>query len=188
MWRKEVRLAGSGGQGLGLAATVLADAALKAGLYATILQSYGPEARGGASRSDLTLSDQEIMNPWFDVPAVLLVLNAKAWEKFSSTLGSETQTIVDRDQVEIVDSPEVFQIAFERIAKGELREKVVANMVAVGALGVMLKRIPREILADTAQRRAPRGYGEINRLAVLRGWEIMEQDQGGADRGRITSA
>ncbi len=179
MWRKEIRLAGSGGQGLGLAAMVLADAALRAGLHATIMQSYGPEARGGASRADVTLSDQPIANPWFPAPQILLALSQKAWDRFSPKLGADAVAVVDLDRVQGAQGANVWALPFERTARAELREKVAANMLALGALGVVLEHIPQEILAETAQSRAPKGFGQVNRTAVARGWRLMGEALGG---------
>ncbi len=179
MWRKEIRLAGSGGQGLGLAAMVLADAALQAGLYATIMQSYGPEARGGASRADVTLSDQPVANPWFAAPQVLLALSQKAWDRFSPKLEAQAVAIVDRDRVRVAAPQSAWVLPFERTARLELREKIVANMLALGAVGVVLERIPCAVLQEAAQRRAPKGFSGVNRIAVARGWELMAMAQGG---------
>lgn len=178
MWKTEVRLAGAGGQGLGLAATVLASAAVQAGLFVTILQSYGPEARGGASRSDVTLSDCEIANPWFSRPAVLLALNQKAWTKFGGDLEDGALAVVDRDFVE-VEKPGIYALRLERMAKTELREKIATNMVALGVLGVLLDRIPLSILLEAAYNKAPKGFERINRSAVELGWRVMEQMKGG---------
>ncbi len=179
MWKKEIRLAGSGGQGLGFAAMVLADAAIKAGLHVSTLQSYGPEARGGASRSDVTLSDEDIANPWFSKPSVLLALNEKAWIKYGPQLGEEDWVLVDSDWVNIPAGRTIFRLPLERIAKTELREKLTTNMVAVGALGALVGHIPLSALMEAARFRAPKGFGGINQDAVKRGWELMEDLRGG---------
>ena len=67
-WRLDVRCAGSGGQGLALAAVVLAESGLAAGCQVALTQEYGPEARGGASRADVAISDEVIANPQCGVP------------------------------------------------------------------------------------------------------------------------
>lgn len=188
MWKKEIRLAGSGGQGLGLAAMVLADAALRAGLQVSTLQSYGPEARGGASRSDVTLCDQDIANPWFSKPAVLLALNEKAWMKYGPELAEDDLALVDSDWVKLPERRTVYQIPLERIAKTEMREKLAANMVAVGALAAAIGRIPLNVLMEAARSRAPKGFARINQDAIRRGWELMEDLKGGVDRGGARGA
>lgn len=184
MWKQDIRLAGSGGQGLGLAAMVLAEAALTAKLHVTTLQSYGPEARGGASRSDITMSDQEIANPWFSQPTLLLALNQKAWAKFGASLLKGAAAVVDCDWVGGIDLPGVYALPLERIARNELREKIAANMVAVGALAVLLERIPLDILRDSAEKKAPKGFSRINKQAIERGWQLMEETKGGVTGGR----
>lgn len=185
MWTMRIRLAGSGGQGLGLAAGILAEAALRTGCWVTLLRAYGPEARGGASRSDVTLADHEIASPWFSQPSLLVALNDKAWHKFGEALSADAVAIVDRDWVGAVDRPNVYALPLERVAKSELREKLAANMVAVGAAAVILERIPLEVLLATAERRAPQGFAPINTAAIRLGWQLMQNRKEGSPDERL---
>ena len=79
--RYEIRLAGSGGQGLILAGVILAEAAgIYDGKFVCQTQSYGPEARGGASKAEVVISDEEIDYPKAIRPDVLLAMNQKSLE------------------------------------------------------------------------------------------------------------
>ena len=87
MERVRMVFSGSGGQGVITAAIILAEAAvLQEGLIAVQSQSYGPEARGGATRSDVIISGSEIMFPKVIQPNILVCLTQEAYNKFSSII------------------------------------------------------------------------------------------------------
>lgn len=181
-WRIDVRCAGSGGQGLALAAVVLAEVGLAANCEVALTQEYGPEARGGASRADVAISDTTIANPQCQVPGVLLALHDKAWRKFAvgtpavlAALGrGDTVAVVDGDLVDVAPgTPNVLALPFEQVARDELRAKVVANMLAVGALGRLLGRFPADLVEQGVARRSPSAFRELNTVAVRRGWAMM---------------
>ena len=95
MKRKEFRLSGSGGQGLILAAIILADAAAREGNYVVQTQSYGPEARGGASKAEVIIDDAEIDYPKVTDPDFVLTMSVKAYEKYGSAFKDEGMLLVD---------------------------------------------------------------------------------------------
>jgi 2-oxoglutarate ferredoxin oxidoreductase subunit gamma len=182
-WRIDVRCAGSGGQGLALAAVVLAEVGLAAGCEVALTQEYGPEARGGASRADVAISDSVIANPQCQVPDVLLALHDKAWRKFGAGVpavrqalrAGESVAVVDRDLVDLAPgTPHVLALPFEEVAREELRAKVVANMLAVGALGRLMARFPAELVEHGVAQRSPAAFRELNILATRRGWAMMD--------------
>lgn len=175
MWRIEIRLAGAGGQGLGLAAVILAESALASGYEASMMQAYGPEARGGASCADVVLADSTIAHPRFEHPAMLLVLNQKAWNRFAQLSTREDAiTVIDAQQVHPGNTvPGLIALPFEQIARDELREKIAANMVAVGALGHLIEHIPLEALVRAVELRSPERLRRTNREAVNRGWHLV---------------
>jgi 2-oxoglutarate ferredoxin oxidoreductase subunit gamma len=99
--RTEIRLAGEGGQGMILAGIILAEAAaIYDGKQAVQTQSYGPEARGGASRSEVVISDSEIDHPEVLSADVVVALSQEAYKKFARTVRAEGLLIVDEDQVQ----------------------------------------------------------------------------------------
>ncbi len=183
-WRVDVRCTGSGGQGLALAAVVLAEAGLAGGCEVALTQEYGPEARGGASRADVVISDEAISNPQCGVPGILLALHDKAWRKFAastpavmaSLASGATVAVVDRDRV-VVDpaTPGILVLGFESVARDELRAKVVANMLAVGALGRLMARLDAELVETAVSKRSPGAFRELNVVAFRRGWAMMNE-------------
>ena len=95
MKKLEIRLSGSGGQGVILAAIILANAGVEQGLNAIQTQSYGPEARGGASKAEVILSNGEINYPKITTANLLLSLTQKAYDKYKSSLEKDGILIVD---------------------------------------------------------------------------------------------
>jgi len=176
MWRMAIRLAGEGGQGVGLAAAVLAEAALLSGHEVTMLQSYGPEARGGASSADVVISDRQVANPKVNEADLMLILNQTSWNKFARAPWRTPATVVvaeeGRVRLEGLD-PGVLALPFERIAREELREKVVANMLAVGALGALVGCLTESSLVEAGLARSPAAFRVVNREAIERGWHLV---------------
>ena len=98
----EIRLSGSGGQGLLLAGIILAEAAILDGKNAVQTQSYGPEARGGASKSEVIISEGDIYYPKVRKPNVFLALTQEAYNKYVGSTCEEGVIIAD-ESVEITD-------------------------------------------------------------------------------------
>jgi 2-oxoglutarate ferredoxin oxidoreductase subunit gamma len=133
--RYEIRLAGSGGQGLILAGIILAEAAgIYDGKFVCRHQSYGPEARGGASKSEIVISDEEIDYPKAINPDVFLAMNQKSLDTYISDLKLEGMLIIDSSLVREVPSTQAVAIPLTQIARQELGKMIVVNIVALGAL------------------------------------------------------
>jgi len=189
MWRIAMRLAGEGGQGVGLAAAVLAEAALAGGYEVTMLQTYGPEARGGASSADVVISDSQVANPKVNEADLLLMLNQTAWSKFARPPWRTPTTVVvaEEGRVRLDGSkPGVLTLPFERIAREELREKLVANMLAGGAGGALIGGMTSSSLVEAGMARSPAAFRAVNKEAIERGWDLVASSaELGALRGML---
>jgi 2-oxoglutarate ferredoxin oxidoreductase subunit gamma len=167
--RYEIRLAGSGGQGLILAGIILAEAAgVYDGKFVCQTQSYGPEARGGASKAEVVISDAAIDYPKAIQPDVLLALNQKSLEAFSSDLKPGGLLLVDADLVKEAPAGRVLAVPFTRIAR-ELGRVMVANIVALGALAQLTGAVSLESLTAAVLARVPKGTEDLNRKALTAG-------------------
>jgi 2-oxoglutarate ferredoxin oxidoreductase subunit gamma len=176
--RYEIRLAGSGGQGLILAGIILAEAAgVYDGKFVCQTQSYGPEARGGASKAEVVISDGEIDYPKAIQPDVLLALNQKSLEAFSSDLKPGGLLLVDADLVKEAPANRVLALPFTRIAR-ELGRVMVANIVALGALVQLTGAVSLESLTAAVLARVPKGTEDLNRQALAAG--VAAAQAGGA--------
>ena len=97
--RKQLRLSGSGGQGVITAAIIFAEAAVSEGFDAVQSQSYGPEARGGASKSEVIIDDGKIFHPHVHCPDVVLAMTQKAADKYFADLSTDGILLLDSDLV-----------------------------------------------------------------------------------------
>ncbi len=167
--RFEIRLAGSGGQGLVLAGVILAEAAgIYDGKFVCQTQSYGPEARGGASKAEVVISDAEIDYPKAIRPDVLLALNQKSLDVFLGDLKEGGVLLVDADLVREVPESGALAIPFTRMAREAGRE-LMANIVALGALAAITGAVSREGLQAAVLARVPAASREMNERALEAG-------------------
>lgn len=170
--RMEIRLAGEGGQGMILAGIILAEAAaIHDGKQATQTQSYGPEARGGASRSEVVISDVEIDHPEVLSADVVVALSQEAYKKFAKTVHTGGLLIVDEDRVKTSDDFSGVKIPVVRIAQATTGRAITANTVALGVLVGLTNLVSREAIEKAVTARAPKGTEEMNRKALQAGFD-----------------
>jgi len=167
--RYEIRLAGSGGQGLILAGIILAEAAgIYDGKFVCQTQSYGPAARGGASKAEVVISDREIDYPKAIQPDVLLAMNQKSLDTYIADLKPEGLLIVDATLVPEVPVDRYIAIPFTHIAR-ELGKEMVANIVALGALAALSGAVTLEGMEKAVLARVPPPTRELNQKALQAG-------------------
>lgn len=168
--RYEIRLSGSGGQGLILMGIILAEAiGIYDGKHVAQTQSYGPEARGGSSKSEVVVSDEEIDYPKAMKLDLLLAMNQKSCDEFYPDLKPDGLLIVDSTFVTQVPTPKAFQIPFTRIAREKFKREVVANIVALGALSQLTPVVTTKSIESAVLARVPKGTEKLNRDALKAG-------------------
>lgn len=183
--RYEIRLSGSGGQGLVLAGIILAEAA---GIYGgkNVVQtvSYGPAARGGTSRADVVVSDEEIDYPKAMALDVLLAMNQMASDESVFDLKPAGILLVDSQLVSQVTFPRVVKIPFTQIAREKCGREQMANIVALGALSKLIPAVPSgqgvvtpESMETAVMNRIPKGTEKLNRVAFEEGIKAAEEIQ-----------
>ncbi len=175
MDRLRMVFSGSGGQGVITASIILAEAAvLYENLNAVQSQSYGAEARGGATRSDVIISDSTIDYPKVIQPNVLVCLTQEAYNKFypiirpgglliSDTRYVKTQKKVDAQQKEMP----MYENVMEKIGK-----PIVFNIYMLGAVIAILDLISPKSILKVLQNRIPKDFLELNRQALDLGMEL----------------
>lgn len=166
---------GSGGQGVITAAIILAEAAvLYDGLNAVQSQTYGAEARGGATRSDIIISDSTILYPKVIQPNVLVCLTQDAYNKFypiirpgglllTDTRYVQTEKKVDAQQKEIG----MYETIMEKIGK-----PIVFNICMLGTVIALTGLVKPESVIEVLKRRVPKDFLEINRKALDLGIQL----------------
>lgn len=177
--RYEIRLSGSGGQGLILAGIILGEAAcVFEGREAVQTQSYGPESRGGASKSEVVVSDTEIDYPKVTSPDLLLAMTQEASDKYIGDLKPDGVAIFDTTFVERVPSgPHVIALPLTTIAKDITGKTIAANIVALGAIVAMSGVVSRKAIEKAVLARVPKGTEEMNLKALRAGYNAVHNAQ-----------
>ncbi|MBI4800540.1 MAG: 2-oxoacid:acceptor oxidoreductase family protein [Desulfarculus sp.] len=174
--RVEVRLAGSGGQGLLLAGLVLAEAAgLHDGREVAMVQSYGPEARGGASKAEVIISDAAIDYPLCSRVDLFLALTQEAADAYSWDLKPGAWTLVDSDLVKHPPTSRALRLPFTAVAREKLKKPMVANVVALGALAEVTGVVSRRGLEKALLARVPPGTEPLNKKALSLGAKMARE-------------
>jgi 2-oxoglutarate ferredoxin oxidoreductase subunit gamma len=169
--RTEIRLAGEGGQGMILAGIILAEAAsIYDGKMTVQTQSYGPEARGGASKSEVVIADGEIDHPEVLSADVVVTLSQEAYDKYARTVKPGGLLIVDEEKVSQISQAEAVCIPISRIAFETTGKTITANTVALGVVAGLTGVVSQEAIEKAVQARAPRGTEEMNRKALEAGF------------------
>jgi 2-oxoglutarate ferredoxin oxidoreductase subunit gamma len=170
----EIRIAGFGGQGVILAAAVIGKAAaLFQGGYATMTQSFGPEARGGSSSAQVILSTEPILYPYVSQPEVLVVMSQEAYTRFAPQLKPGGILITERDLVRVGQIPagtRAYGVPATRLAE-ELGRKVVLNIVMVGFFAVVTGILEADALRKAVADSVPPAMQKLNLEAFDTGLE-----------------
>lgn len=170
----ELRIAGFGGQGVILSAIILGRAAsIHQGAFATMTQSFGPEARGGACSAQLVVSDQPILYPYVTQPDILVVMSQEAYTKFAPELKERGTLIVEQDLVRVNDIPigtKVYSCPATRLAE-ELGKRMVLNSVMVGFFTAVAQLIEADAVRKAVADSVPSGFRELNLRAFEKGYE-----------------
>jgi len=173
--RAEVRFAGFGGQGIISAGKIAGRAAsIYGGKNAVMMQSYGPEARGGACNADLVVSDAVIGYPQLSQPSILVIMSQEAYEKYGKNIDPDGTMIVDQDLVDFEEfAPtvsKVYSVPATRLAD-ELGRKIVANVVMLGALAAITGIVSRDAMLDAILNSVPPRTKDLNERAFVTGFE-----------------
>lgn len=181
--RTEIRIGGFGGQGVILAGIILGKSAcLFDGKEAVQTQSYGPEARGGASKCEVVISDSEIDYPKVINPDIFIAMSNEALIKYIVDLKDNGTLIVDPTTTDIEDVREfidehninVYEAPATKTATDEIGLKIVANIVMVGAITKITKVISKEAAIKAIEASVPKGTEEKNIKAFEAGYALAE--------------
>ncbi|WP_376792643.1 2-oxoacid:acceptor oxidoreductase family protein [Thermoflexus sp.] len=174
--RKEIRIAGFGGQGVVLAGYILGKAfAVYEGLEAVMTQSYGPEARGGSSSSNVVVSDEIIDYPFVIEPDILVLLSQEAYTRFRSTAKPDALVIIEEDLVQPWPEDRPLRIPATRLAEA-LGRRIVANMVVLGFLTAVSGLVKRESMEKAIETTLPSRLVPLNLKAFATGYEYRVRE------------
>lgn len=170
--KKEIRLSGTGGQGIILGGIMLAEAAVYDGKEVVQTQSYGPEARGGASKAEVIISDSPILFPKVEIPGYLLIMSQEAAKLYASSVTPNGLIVVDSSSVEKIPpvQAKVVYLPLTQLAKEEMGNVQTTNVIAIGALAAAGNIVTLESL-EKAVRHQLAKVAELNIKALKLGWE-----------------
>ena len=143
-------------------------------LHVTLVKSYGPESRGGASSAQVIISDEEINYPRLIEPKLLVAMSQEAYAKYVGELASGGLLLVDEDLVDLNDPRDdidIRAIPATRIAERELGRKIVANIVMLGFVAANSNAVSKDGLREAILSSIPEGTEELNIQAYERGYE-----------------
>ena len=171
----EIRLAGSGGQGLITAGIILAEAAILDNKNVVQSQSYGPEARGGASRAEVIIADGPIFFPkatWVDI---FLAMSQKACDQYSFDIKNDGTFIVDTTYVKQIPTSSAIAIPISSATREKFGKELFSNIVALGVICEACRVVSAKALKAAISHRVPDGTEKINLEAFSFGQKLTRE-------------
>jgi 2-oxoglutarate ferredoxin oxidoreductase subunit gamma len=170
----EIRIAGFGGQGIILAGYIIGKAAaIFDEKFSTLIQSFGPEARGSSCSAQLMISEKQILYPYLVQPEIAIILSRDAYEKFGGELKSGGIMLIEQDLVKPEKPPRgvtIYPIPATRLAE-EMGRKIVMNIIIVGFFAATTKITSYEATRKAVESSVPPGTEQMNLKAFDIGFE-----------------
>ena len=168
--RKEITITGFGGQGIVLAGRILGKAAaLGDHMHSTLIQSYGPEARGGACSAQVIISTGSIHYPYVRQSDILVCMSQSGFEKFGEHLKAEGALLIDQDLVRPEGiQRDFFAIPSTRMAE-ELGRTMMANIIMLGFFTAITGAVSVDAARGAVEDSVPKGTEQMNVTAFNKG-------------------
>ena len=169
--KKEIIITGFGGQGIVLAGYILGKAAaIGDKLESTLIQSYGPESRGGSCSAQVVISDQTIHYPYISNPDILICMSQSGYDKLSAHIKEKGTLIIDQDLVRPsakIDA-DFFSIPATRMAE-ELGRTMMANIIMLGFFTAVTGAVSMDAAQKAVAESVPKGTESMNIKAFGKG-------------------
>ena len=170
----EIKFGGFGGQGVILAGIIIGRAAsIYDNKYATLTQSFGPEARGSSCSAQVIVSDEKILYPYVTKPEILLVMSQEACNKFLPQTTDDATLVIEEDLVKpsgLKPGMKVHGVPATRLAE-ELGRKMILNIVMVGFFTAVTKLVDYEAVKQAVKASVPQGTENMNLKAFDCGYQ-----------------
>jgi 2-oxoglutarate ferredoxin oxidoreductase subunit gamma len=180
--RTEIRITGLGGQGVVLSGYIIGRAcAINAGIHATMIQSFGPEARGSACSATLTVSEKEVLYPYIHRPDIFVVMSSEGYTKYGDELKDDGVLVYEKDLVHPVpkQGQKMYGVPSTRLAES-LGRAIVQNIVMLGFFSGVTEIIPREAMREAVKKSVPAGTEQLNLKAFDAGLAYYDEHYGDA--------
>jgi len=176
----QVRFAGLGGQGILLMGEILGEAAVKEKKYVGQTSSYGAEARGSATRSDVVISESWIDYPEVTEADILACMSQNVYNQYKGRIRAG-QAVIFIDSQMVKPDPSVsakhISVPANEKALKELGKRMVANMVLLGVVSQFSGLAGEEAMLQALANRVPASFWELNRKALMIGFELGKEYQ-----------
>ncbi len=184
MARKEIRLAGFGGQGLILSGYILGKAcSIFDKKNAAFMQSYGPEARGGACSAEVIVCEEEIDYPHVTTPELLVAMSQEAFNVYAPKASNGATIIIDKDLVDpskakgkLPEKYTLYAVPASRLAE-EMNKKIVANIVILGYLAAKTNVVTVNALVESIKDSVPKHTIDLNLKAFQQGLDYGKNEK-----------
>lgn len=181
MSRTEIRITGFGGQGVVLSGYIIGHAcAIEAKQHATMIQSFGPEARGSACSATLTVSDSEVLYPYIGRPDIFVVMSGEGYGKYADELKDNGILLYEKDLIHpsFKKGQTAFGVPSTRLAES-LGRTIVQNIVMLGFFAAATNIVSREHLRAAVKASVPAGTEDLNLRAFDAGCQYFDEEYGG---------
>ena len=178
MAKTEIRMTGSGGQGVIMGTIILAEAAYEDGKQVIQCQAYGPEARGGSSKAETIVSDDRIHYTKVKYPDLLLSLTQESLNKFKDQIKDSTILVVDSDievPEEISSTHKVYSLPILDGAVNVIKNKMSANIISCGVVNEITHVASEEAIKKAVLNHVPKGTEETNLAALAYGHQLVRE-------------
>lgn len=186
--RTEIRITGFGGQGVVLSGYIIGRAcAIDAAKHATMIQSFGPEARGSACSATLAVSGDEVLYPYIGRPDIFVVMSGEGYEKYADELEDDGILIYERNLVHpaVKEGQPAFGIPSTRIAE-KLGRPIVQNIVMLGFFTAVTQIVSREQMREAVKASVPPGTEELNLKAFDAGCAYYDEEYGQTEHSAVS--
>ncbi|MGA3288110.1 MAG: 2-oxoacid:acceptor oxidoreductase family protein [Bacteroidota bacterium] len=178
MPRTEIKIGGFGGQGVILSGYIIGRAAsIYDNKFATMIQAFGPEARGSYASAQLIISDETISYPYITAPNLMVLMSQEAYTKFASELIAGGTLITEEELVtpnNLRKDVQHFSIPATRLAE-ELGKKIVLNIVMMGFTSAISNVVHEQAMIEAVKVSVPKGTEELNLKAFQKGYEYGQK-------------
>jgi 2-oxoglutarate ferredoxin oxidoreductase subunit gamma len=180
----EIRFSGFGGQGIVRCGLISGKAlSLYDNKYATMTQSFGPEARGSACSSQLVVSEDRVLYPYIDVPEILVSMSQEAYEKYEPELQEDGILIIDKDLVKLKPARgkiKTYAVPSTRFAES-LGNRIIANLVMLGFFTAVTGIVSPEAMKKALPGLVPDRFLDLNIRAFDKGYdygvEVLKEEK-----------
>jgi 2-oxoglutarate ferredoxin oxidoreductase subunit gamma len=178
MAKTEIKIGGFGGQGVILSGYIIGRAAsIYDNKFATMIQVFGPEARGSSASAELIISDETITYPYITAPNLMVLMSQEVYTKFASELIAGGTLITEEELVtpnNLRKDVQHFSIPATRFAE-ELGKTIVLNIVLMGFTTAISNVVNEQAMIEAVKVSVPKGTEELNLKAFQKGYEYGQK-------------